>query len=172
MWRAFFFAVGTMLIIMGLECLVIERFVVQDARIPGFVAQVLDGSPQELGGGPFTYQNGAGSAASPFGPSRFNDDFANQNQPLGNFYGGVPNSGQRQDTNSQFSLAGFGKQRSTIAPLKQRATGRSFQSYPRSVRPQTRIVEPKDWMPWSLLAAGSLVVLYTNTTTGRSFSND
>ena len=41
----------------------------------------------------------------------------------------------------------------------------SYQPYTATIaRPQnnaSRIVQTKDWMPWSLLAAGALIVLYT-----------
>ena len=45
MWRAFFFAVGTMLIILGLECLVSEHFVVSQGRISKVLAKILDDKP-------------------------------------------------------------------------------------------------------------------------------
>lgn len=133
MWRAFFFSIGIMLIILGLECLVAESFVVHGARIPGVVAKVLDGTSKSPSAGQF-----AGSGNSAFGPSRFN----NQYQPSGY---------------SQFSLAGYGSQPNGAAPNTA------------SIGASPRVVTPKEWMPWSLLAAGTLVVLYTNSTaSGRS----
>ena len=174
MWRAFFFAVGTMLIILGLECLVTESFVVQGARIPGFVAKILDGASKQgagpLGSNQSLAQNATETGVSQFGPSRFNDSFSRQ--PAGNYYGGVPSSSQASNANSQFSLAGFGKQQSATAPATQPWNGIGRQPYSPSTTLQRRVIRPKDWMPWSLLAAGSLVVLYTNTTARRSDSND
>jgi hypothetical protein len=172
MWRAFFFAVGTMLIILGLECLVTERFVVQGARIPGFVAKVLDGASKQPGSGPHGSNQSPAQTASSFGPSRLNDNFAGPYQPAGNYYGGVPSSSQGSNANPQFSLAGFGKQQSTTAPATPPWQGVGRQPNSGSTRVQSRVIQPKDWMPWSLLAAGSLVVLYTNTTAQRSLSND
>lgn len=120
MWRSFFFAVGLMLIILGLECLVAESFVVSSqARLPGFVKKILD----EKGKTPPSAQNGANSVAqnvlipqtgsfnngSRFGPSRFDSQYGS-----GGFYGGRPNqiggqTSQNQfQTNPQFSLAGYG----------------------------------------------------------------
>ena len=32
----------------------------------------------------------------------------------------------------------------------------------------TRLFRPQDWMPWSLLAVGSIIVIYTFTIPGRS----
>ena len=176
MWRAFFFAVGTMLIILGFECLVTERFVVQGARIPGFVAKILDGASKQgagpMGSNQVLAQNATGTGVSRFGPSRFNDNFSGSYQPAGNYYGGVPTSSQAFNANSQFSLAGFGKQQSATAPATQPWYGVGRQPYSPSTTLQRRVIQPKDWMPWSLLAAGSLVVLYTNTTARRSNSND
>lgn len=34
-------------------------------------------------------------------------------------------------------------------------------------RPRSRIVQTKDWMPWSLLATGAVIVLYTYSLPGR-----
>ena len=31
----------------------------------------------------------------------------------------------------------------------------------------TRLIRPQDWMPWSLLAVGSIIVIYTFTIPGR-----
>ena len=37
-----------------------------------------------------------------------------------------------------------------------------------SQKPKTVLFRPKDWMPWSLLAAGAIVVIYTFTLPKRS----
>ena len=47
MWRAFFFAVGIMLIITGLECLVTQQFVIHGAQVPNFVAAMLFDEPTD-----------------------------------------------------------------------------------------------------------------------------
>lgn len=166
MWRAFFFAIGTMLIILGLECLVTEKFIIHGARIPGVVAKFLDGASKRPGAG---IQNSTGSGFSPYGPSRFEENFAGQSQPSGNFYGGTPSNASGD---SQFSLAGFGKQESGIGPGRQPAAGYGRQANQNSGRQQKKVLRPKDWMPWSLIAAGSLVVLYTNSTERRGHSSD
>ncbi len=42
MWRAFFIAVGFILVIVGLECLVVNRFMVaREARVPEFLAKMM-----------------------------------------------------------------------------------------------------------------------------------
>lgn len=169
MWRAFFFAVGTMLIILGVECLIVDSFVVQKARIPAIVGKVLDGASKTIESEGKSLQSigGSNSASngSPFGTSRFSDSFSNPSQNSANYYGGVP-ANNPAGSNSGFSLAGFGQQQNGIAPLTgtQRNGSEKISSMP------TRIIQPKDWMPWSLLAAGTIVVLYTNTTSGRAFS--
>ena len=169
MWRAFFFAIGTVLILLGLECLVTEQFVIADAA---FVSQVLEGDQKAQGAeSSVAMQTGASSGigsrlgGSRFGPSRFDrSPFDVRNQANSNYYGGVPGSNV-PNPNSRFSLAGFGTQRQpSMASMPQpRAATRSNRS--------TRNIRPKEWMPWSFLAAGTLVVLYTNSLSGR-FGND
>ncbi len=45
----------------------------------------------------------------------------------------------------------------------------SYQS--QVARPANRIIQSKDWMPWSLLAAGAITVMYTSSFS-RSQRND
>jgi hypothetical protein len=168
MWRAFFFAVGVMLIILGFECLVAERFYVSQGRIPNVVSKLLswasDGAPKQwdgpnaglafggqsrLGGDPNVSQFG--------GPSRFNDQYAGAGP---SYYGGAPSAGLQQNGQQPFRLTGFGSP-------QQGGPASAGLSKPNKVH----VLTPKDWMPWSLLAAGSLVVLYTNSTTSRSGYN-
>jgi len=197
MWRAFFFAVGTMLIILGFECLVAEHFVVTQGRVSKVLAKVLNDKPANpspnmapnlvanpmMQGQPGAMQTYSGPNAglgfggmpptgmSKYGPSRFDDSFANQPGSGSNFYGGV--SPSSRGGNPQFSLAGFGTPTGAGAPP---ANLQNFQSNgplgPLNAPPATRVLTPKDWMPWSLLAAGSLVVLYTNSTARRSYSSE
>jgi hypothetical protein len=69
-------------------------------------------------------------------------------------------------------LAGFGDNNVVpTVPIQQIQTSQDL------LRPlerprRTQMLTPKDWMPWSLLAAGSLVVLYTNSTSRRSYSGE
>ena len=180
MWRSFFFAVGLMLIILGLECLVAESFVVSSqARLPGFVKKILD----EKGKTPPSAQNGANSVAqnvlipqtgsfntgSRFGLSRFDSQYGS-----GGFYGGRPNqiggqTSQNQfQTNPQFSLAGYGSPAANSGQLVPQSFGGGASVTGVSARKKpSKMLHTKDWMPWSLLAAGTLVVLYTNSTSRR-----
>lgn len=172
MWRAFFFAVGVMLIILGFECLVAERFYVSQGRIPNVVARMLSGEadgPLMQGAGPnaglaFGGQPrlGGDPSVSQFGsPSRFSDQYSGAGQ---SYYGGAPAAGLQQNgqQNGQqpFRLTGYGSP-------QERGPANASLANPNRVH----VLTPKDWMPWSLLAAGSLVVLYTNTTTGRTGYN-
>lgn len=147
MWRALFFAVGVMLIVLGVECLVVDQYLVsQRTRIPTLIARMLDGDQPDGVFESSQYQAQNDSSSSNFwggGGSRFQAS---------------PYSAPSQS--SSFSLANFGgansKKASNAGPLNPDGL---------------RVVQTKDWMPWSLLAAGTLVVLYTNSTR-RGYSGD
>ena len=173
MWRSFFFAIGVMLIILGFECLIADRFEISNsARIPNALARIFnsDNSPSSESNSlanSINPQNSLGNSnfgGSQFGPSRFSSQFDN-NQSLTkpNYYGGASSASLRQPAKRPFSLAGFGGSQNPNQTLPQTLLVPGKNS---------RVVYTKDWMPWSLLAAGTLVVLYTNATTGRSFSGD
>jgi hypothetical protein len=213
MWRAFFFATGTSLILLGAQCLVVDQYqIVDKTRVPSFVSKILDkvstpdssvqsppmlqaGFPSQIQPGQFQpgqlqpgqFQPGQAVARNPspfslpssngsrFGPSRFdsssmgNGNFGSSGFPTGGsgqFYGGVPSS----RNNPQFSLSGFGnspRSGSQISPAQIQ-----FQPNGQGVGPRVssnplisgRLIQTKEWMPWSLLAAGTLVVLYTKST--------
>lgn len=131
----------------------------------------------------------ANQTGSRFGPSRFGDSqFSNTNLP-GNisYYGGVPFSNRQSPNsqtqfsggptgpNSQFSLAGFdGGGQGFGNPAKGQVggvqVGQGGQLAPVTLgKGGSRLVRPAEWMPWGLLAIGTLVVLYTKST-GRGFS--
>ena len=177
MWRAFFFAVGITFILLGLQCLVADSFVVSSqARLPGFVKKILNeksettpanaSSPIALGGASSGMPQMTGpNSGSRFGPSRFESQYNS-----GNYYGGQANQSRtssqfNSQPDSQFSLAGYGSQANNSfqrmsAPPTAISAGKPSQ-----------ILKTKDWMPWSLLAVGTLVVLYTNSSS-RRFSNN
>ena len=162
MWRAFFFSIGIILVILGLQCLVVDRFFVhQDGKIAGFVNKALNvidpqkgdlsSTPSNQGGiGQFNgsaanqnaiAQNPFQTGGSPFGPSRFQSPYSQvqytSNPNVGMTYGG-----------QQFQPAGF--QISTPLTTKNKK------------RP--RPVGTKDWMPWCFLATGTIIILYTKST--------
>ena len=142
MWRAFFLAIGTMLIVLGAECLVVDQFSVsQEGKFAKVVNKVIDviegktekGSNDAAGFGSI---NDGLTTQSPYGPSRFQDPFAT-------------GATSAPAADRPFGLAGFRNSDSNAA-----ANGRK----------KTRKVPTQDWMPWSLLAAGTIVVLYTKST--------
>lgn len=129
---------------------------------------------------------------SRFGPSRFADSqFSNTDLPSNlDYYGGVPFSnrqsgnqqagnrqsgaGQRvgnQRQGSQFSLAGYGGQDFNGPSASGQVVGAGRFSPVTLGKGGSRIFKPSEWMPWGLLAIGTLVVLYTNST-GRGFSKE
>ena len=90
-WRAFFLALGINLLLLGCQCLVVEKVVLKDPNT-----------------------NVANS-----------ERLANSNPYGGSFY------------NASFPRSGLNG----------------------SLR--NRVFKPRDWMPWSLLAAGAVLVIYT-----------
>ncbi len=147
MWRAFFFATGVVFVILGLQCLVVDRFfVTQEGRL-GSVANkalnLLDKAQQDVADAAESNQNLNFSRspfqanASAYGPSRFSA--SPYSAPTGGF-------GQ-----AGFQSAGFQTPSTATKRLK---PPRDFQ--------------PADWMPWSLLAVGTIIVLYTKSTGGFS----
>ncbi|MDA7924278.1 hypothetical protein N9061_01425 [bacterium] len=167
MWRAFFFAVGIMLIITGLECLVTQQFVIHGARVPNFVAAMLFDGPKDTNVTPSNdalrmaqggYQAPRSTARnSGFGSSSFDDPY----QTESNYR--RQNGNQRSD----FSLAGFGQRRTENAPMA--APKVKQQNQTTLIGPdKTGVFRPQDWLPWCLLAAGTLVVLYTNSLDPRA----
>lgn len=212
MWRAFFFAVGATLIILGGQGLVVDHLeIANGTRLPSFIAKRLKVGGQNAGqrkNAPFgptdsnhnlaqQFPNNAQRSpaqantglfrqnGSLFGPSRLAESqFSNTKLPADvSYYGGVPFSNRQsggsqtqfasgpQNQNSQFSLAGYDgrhgqaasqfgveRQRSGLSPLTLGGGG-------------SRLVKPPEWMPWGLLAIGTLVVLYTKSI-GRGFSTE
>ena len=175
MWRSLFLAFGIVLVVMGLECIVVGRFTIaRDARLPPFLKKMIDNSadlsPLAGSGTAGTGQSNANVAparavsgyggipntVSGYGPSRFG----------GGQYGNGPYLGSAESgagaANPQFSLSGFGGESKGDTP----AVSVSGPSIGR-----TRIVHTQDWMPWSLIAAGSIIVLFTNTMGLGDFGN-
>jgi hypothetical protein len=159
---AFFLAVGIMLVVTGLECLVTQQFVIHNAQVPNFVAAMLFDDSANGSSNPsdekFPIAKSGYHAPrsktrnSGFGSSSFNDPYqteSNRRRQSGN---------QRSD----FSLAGFGQRRTEIAPMTVPEVKQKSQVT--LTRPdETGVFRPQDWLPWSLLAVGALIVLYTNS---------
>lgn len=173
MWRALFFSIGVMLIVVGLECTVVRHFTISnDAHLPDFVNEMIANQQAPRVGGsrqknvsseiaPPQSIPGYGNQtqmASQFGkPSRFsqssfgNDQFfADRNTNR--------HASQRKGGAGQFSLAGYGAQsRHSSKSGTVKAT-------------RVRQIFTRDWMPWSLIAAGTIVVLYTKSLGRFDFS--
>ena len=183
MWRSFFYAVGIGLFLMGGQALVTDHVVVpKDTRLQKLITKVLsDGESKTANGGtiqtspgaPYQSQFGAypntGAAqggnypynsGSRFGPSRFSGP------TYGDYRGGQ--SGFGQQSQNGFQNRGpnqFGNGAPTPAQL---AAYRGVQST-QSAKPKIPMQKFKirEWMPWSLLALGAIIFLYTHST-GRN----
>ena len=101
MWRAVFLSVGISLIVVGLECLFVEQFVVRNIGPPA--------KPQATA-----------------------------------------------NSNPGFQFASFPSQSTQTNQVKSKY----------------RMVPSKEWMPWSLLAAGTVIVIYTFSLPRRSKAED
>lgn len=180
MWRSFFLAVGIGLMLLGVEALVFERVVVNEsAKLPNFLnglfeKDYLDSfayanySPEQsnLGGqNPLlpnsdraNFQRIPYASQSRFGPSRFSG-------PRSGNYGGGRVDLSRSGLNSN------NIQTANAFPVSF-PNGASPAGASRDIESQRQIRGPrtiltKDWMPWSLLAAGAIIFLYTSSH-GRS----
>ena len=178
MWRSFFYALGYILILTGAQTLVLDHVVtVRAIRLPNIVRNALDGDVTSnsqplanLGYGgagapglagrsglapnnvPQRSQlgfsnNSFGPSESRFGPSRFAG-------PQYGHYGGprvdyAPQYGNASREAIQMQQAGF---QQVAAGGPQRIND-----------PQRQVFYTRDWMPWSLLAIGTMVVLYTRS---------
>ena len=176
MWRSFFFAFGIALMVLGAEALVFERFVIAPtARLPKFLNGVYEKGPSDslaqLNGSqlsPFSANaqvpNGNGqdfqlsrysqsSQTSQFGPSRFSGP---QN---GNYGGGrvdLSRSGLNQNRGQSAGPAAYPVSFGNNAAIANNGQPDFGNSVPRTI-------VTKDWMPWSLLAAGAIIFLYTSS---------
>ena len=144
MWRPFFMALGIFSILLGLQSLVIDQFLITTSRrIPQVVNNV---NSQFRGANGLTglsnrstYQTAVpGVGQSAYGPSRYNQ----VRTPILANRPAVSNS-------PQYQLAGYG-----------RSNGQPIQVTPSSPVP-FRVIQTRDWMPWCFLAAGTVIVLYS-----------
>ena len=157
MWRSFFFAVGIILIFIGLQCLAVQEFRIdKNNRLFAFAkkanraieATSRDDLPQSGPGLP--NPNGSGA------------NFANQQQfslPSSSSYYGGPSRFQNSSYQSAYGGPSQFSQQSLPANSAQ-LRPKKLQNYPVT-----------DWMPWGFLAAGTIISLYTNST-GNSGHSD
>lgn len=165
MWRALFHAIGVMLIVVGLECTVVQQFkIASDAKLPKFVdkmlaqqgkattkTEVAQFSPEVAPPQPISGYGGWPQPVSQYGPSRISRTAMGNDQFFAQNHATSLNSSTSSGNTGQFSLAGFGARLQSPSPTKV--------SKPAKVKQ----LSTKDWMPWSLIAAGTIIVLYTKS---------
>jgi hypothetical protein len=182
MWRSFFFAVGVGLMVLGAEALVFERFdIVAETPMPEFLEKIVQTTPSNpLAAGAnsqFFDPNGSSPPSANGSGNRFNSAFANQvgggqaygsqfgpsrfsGPQSGNYGGGrvdLSRSGLTSDGRRNFGTAAY--------PISFSTPGTNVQSTAaNTISPRgKRSIIVKDWMPWSLLASGAIIFLYTSS---------
>lgn len=168
--------------ILGVEALVFERVVVSEtAKLPKFFNGLFEESPAETFAVPHylpgqadrgqqppllqasnapQFQRVPYSSESRFGPSRFSG-------PRSGNYGGprVDLSRSGINANSNQTPNAF----PVSLPNGANAAGVTGDFRPPGPTAGPKTILTKDWMPWSLLAAGAIIFLYTSSH-GRSGS--
>ena len=167
MWRSFFYAIGIGLFTLGAEGLVLDSVVVQkNGKIQKLISKILSDDsantsqpgtavtttpPSEFASRPasngWNGQPFSGNAGSRFGPSRFSGP------AYGNYGGARLNSpGNSIPQSNNTANAQLTAYRGSVASEPNFDTKR-FSNF--SIR---------EWMPWSLLALGAIIFLYTHST--------
>ena len=176
MWRSFFLAVGIGLMLLGVEALVFERVVVNEsAKLPNFLNGLFEKDLSDSfakanyspGQGNPVFQNPSFQTAnasnfqrvpyaseSRFGPSRFSG-------PRTGNYGGGRVDLSRSGIISNNSQTGNAFPVSFPNGANPAGLGGGIGD-PNQIRGPKTILT-KDWMPWSLLAAGAIIFLYTSS---------
>ena len=182
MWRSFFLAVGISLMLLGVEALVFERFVVnQTAKLPKFLNGIFEKdlagnfartnnlpgqanpafqNPSFQTSNASNFQRVPFSSESRFGPSRFSG-------PQAGNYGGGRVDLSRSGINSNNPQSGAAFPVAFANRANPAVAGGGIGSFGQTRGPRTIVT--KDWMPWSLLAAGAIIFLCTSSY-GRSRS--
>ncbi len=176
MWRSFFLAVGIGLMLLGVEALVFERVVVNEsAKLPNFLNGLFEKDHMDSFAN-VNYSRGQGNPAfqnptfqtsdasnfqrvpysseSRFGPSRFSG-------PRSGNYGGRRVDLSRSGVNSNSGQTTNAFPVSFPNGANPAVVGRDIGSPGQMRGPRTILT--KDWMPWSLLAAGAIIFLYTSS---------
>ncbi len=133
-----------MLIILGIECVAVARFAFSpESSLPQFIKQpwFTSYSPEQPAPSDYALnapnggfgQSGGYGHASQYGPSRFN------NNPFQVASGSIPTQGA-----SPFNLP-------------------SANNGQRTPQLSSSYFKTEEWMPWSLIAAGTIVTLYTHS---------
>jgi len=190
MWRSLFYSAGIGLFALGLQTLVVEhvtvpkntkfqklvRKVFSDDNKPQFAVNQT-GQPQLTGlpGNQFG-QNFTGQAQAPFQRSVANQSFGTNTgsrfgpsrfagPAYGTGYGGQRVNSASTGGASQFNAPQFGGSQQFQNRTNAQLTG--FSTGPAGPvtnnLPQMQKFVIKEWMPWSLLASGALIFLYTHS---------
>ncbi len=195
MWRSFFYALSVSLMVLGGEALIFESAELNpQAKLPPFIQRIMDqDAPQHgmtaawPGQDQYAFGGSSQSAVMPnatgpssvqapmafpvsssggndlqrrsrFGPSRFVGSAA------GGYGGGRisfqpdSRSGQRLAPTQLASMSATGNHQSIGGP------GDSLNFSRSSSR---KVIVTKDWMPWSLIAVGGVIFLYTHSSRRR-----
>ena len=141
MWRCLFMAVGIFAIILGLETMFLDQVLMTNKRRLSKIIAAKTRSLSERNDAQNPYQL----------PSyRGDDSYANENA-LSRFWDRTRDTFRQPGYgNAAYDSAGKIEVPTYRAPVPAKSTG-------------LRVVKMKDWMPWSLLAAGSIIVLYSHS---------
>ncbi len=168
MWRSLFLAVGIYSLLLGGQTLVVDQFLTAGPRdLPGIRDSNAANINQASYSAPGYYNTN--SQANPFARNAANpapniDPAVNDNRYLTGLqhspyqltgYGSGNNGGSYDSGYRTDGFSTGGDQYET-----------AFQPAPGSLVRQ-RIIRTKDWMPWSLIAFGSVVVIYTTSFSRR-----
>lgn len=168
MWRSLFLALGVFSIILGLETMFVEQVAMTTVRrYPKFLSSK---------SGDIAIQNGANPVFDrPFSGNNPAPIFKTPSNTYGSQYPGTQSGAFNRlfgGSNSQpqnrpgFGLAGFSNK--SVASDYEGGIASAIKSptITADVPARTttkRVIYTKDWMPWSLMAAGTVIVLYTYT---------
>jgi len=162
MWRSLFYAVGIGLFSLGLEGLIFDNVLLhKNSRIQKVVQRVFSDRPNN--------GNAFGAQQQP----NFGNPSQNQNFPFGNqsvasnqsrnlFGGGGARVGQNPQNRAGFgNFSGLGNGNTQLAGYSAN-NGPQGPAFGGNTAPLQRFVV-RHWMPWSLLASGAIIFLYTHS---------
>ena len=169
MWRALFYAIGGMTILLGVESLAFEQ--VQLAPGKGALQAIkrllredggssvaaASGNVNAVGNQSATNLAGRSPIGSSLGASRF---------PNGGFGGSTFSAAPYRDLTQNGGLGIRSGQSSSVPQIDFASyqTGSQNAEAANVLDQQPgRVIRSQDWMPWSLLAIGSVIVLYTRS---------
>lgn len=169
MWRALFYAIGGMTILLGVESLAFEQVQIAPGKGAlqaikrllredgGSSVAAASGNVNAVGNQSATNLAGRSPIGSSFGASRF---------PNGGFGGSTFSAAPYRDLTQNGGLGIRSGQSSSVPQIDFASyqTGSQNAEAANVLDQQPgRVIRSQDWMPWSLLAIGSVIVLYTRS---------